>query len=54
MGYVPFALMCAVATTSMAWLSWHLVEKRALRLKRLEWSMVSPWGSKAPAEETAG
>lgn len=32
-GYVPFVGITIVITAGCAWLSWHLVEKRALRLK---------------------
>ena len=32
-GYVPFVLMSFVLSLGCAWISWHLVEKRALQLK---------------------
>ena len=32
-GYWPYVLLCLVVTVACAWLSWHLVEKRALQLK---------------------
>lgn len=33
LGYVPFVLTSLVVTGGCAWVSWHLVEKRALALK---------------------
>lgn len=33
LGYWPYVLLCLVVTVACAWLSWHLVEKRALQLK---------------------
>jgi peptidoglycan/LPS O-acetylase OafA/YrhL len=35
MGYVPWVLAVLIITAGCAWLSWHIVEKRALALK--EW-----------------
>lgn len=32
-GYVPFALLSLLAAFGCAWVSWHLVEKQALKLK---------------------
>jgi peptidoglycan/LPS O-acetylase OafA/YrhL len=33
LGYLPFAIIAVVISTVFAWLSWHLVEKQAMRLK---------------------
>lgn len=33
LGYVPYVLICLALAFVCAWLSWHLVEKRALQLK---------------------
>jgi peptidoglycan/LPS O-acetylase OafA/YrhL len=32
-GYLPWTLICVAITLGLAWLSWHLVERRALVLK---------------------
>jgi peptidoglycan/LPS O-acetylase OafA/YrhL len=32
-GYLPWTLSCVAITLGLAWLSWHLVERRALALK---------------------
>jgi peptidoglycan/LPS O-acetylase OafA/YrhL len=32
-GYVPFVLLSLVMAGGCAWLSWHLIEKQALKLK---------------------
>jgi len=33
LGFFPFLLIAAVITAGCAWVSWHLVEKRAMKLK---------------------
>jgi len=33
LGYLPFSLLALVVTFACAWLSWHIVEKNAMRLK---------------------
>lgn len=40
-GYVPFVLMSFVLSLGCAWISWHLVEKRALQLK--SWGPGRGW-----------
>lgn len=36
LGYVPFTLSAIAGAMTLAFLSWHLVEKRALRLKKID------------------
>jgi peptidoglycan/LPS O-acetylase OafA/YrhL len=33
LGYFPYVLIALVITFGFAWISWHLVEKRAMALK---------------------
>lgn len=33
LGYLPFALIALIISLGLAWLSWHIVEKRAMALK---------------------
>ncbi|TFC44957.1 acyltransferase [Cryobacterium sp. TmT2-59] len=40
-GYFPYALIALVLTFGCAWLSWHLVEKRAMALK--DWGPGRGW-----------
>lgn len=35
LGYVPYVVGCIVITFAFAWASWHLIEKRAMKLKNL-------------------
>lgn len=41
LGYVPWVLICLVLSLGCAWLSWHLVEKRAMSLK--DWGLGRGW-----------
>ncbi|CAN5212023.1 acyltransferase [soil metagenome] len=41
LGYVPFVLIALVLSLGFAWLSWHLVEKRAMALKN--WGPGRGW-----------
>lgn len=41
LGYVPFVLIALIITAGCAWVSWHLVEKRALALK--DWGPGRGW-----------
>lgn len=39
-GFVPFVLACIAGTAPFAAASWWMIERRALRLKRLDWRRV--------------
>ena len=41
LGFVPYLLSAAVITAGLAWISWHLVEKRAMSLK--DWGPGRGW-----------
>ena len=41
LGYVPYVLIAIVLSLGCAWLSWHLVEKRAMALKN--WGPGRGW-----------
>ena len=41
LGYVPFSLIALVISLGFAWLSWHLIEKRAMSLK--SWGPGRGW-----------
>jgi peptidoglycan/LPS O-acetylase OafA/YrhL len=54
LGYLVYALSALVLTTGLAWLSWHVVEKRAMALKdwgpgrgwRHWWERIGSWRKK--------
>jgi peptidoglycan/LPS O-acetylase OafA/YrhL len=37
LGFVPFALLCVIATAPLAVCSWWLIEKKAMSLRRIRW-----------------
>ncbi len=41
LGYVPYVLLSFIVTFALAWVSWHLVEKRAMQLKN--WGPGRGW-----------
>jgi peptidoglycan/LPS O-acetylase OafA/YrhL len=47
LGYLPYALVALVLSFGLAWLSWHLVEKRFLRLK--DWGPGRGWHNWFPS-----
>ena len=59
LGYWPFAILSLIAAFGCAWVSWHLVEKQALRLKSWGpgrgiqhwWDRISTRFARRPAAE---
>ncbi len=45
-GFVVYTLATLLVTSALAWASWHLVEKRAMRLK--EWTPQVSWLRRRP------
>lgn len=54
-GYVPYVVLALIGAAGLAWLSWHLVEKRAMALKDLGPGRgLRHWGDRMTAFVTRG
>ena len=51
-GFAAYLAASALTGFGLAWLSWHTVEKQALRLK--DWSPTWPWHRRGPDREATG